>query len=262
MAAAADYDGFLLDLDGVVFRGAAAIPGAVESLAELRRRGAPCAFVTNNASRTPDEVAALLRSLGVAAEPDEVVTAAVAGARALADEMPGGAPVLVVGGAAIETALREAGLRPVRSQGDGPRAVIQGWAPEVGWGQLAEAAYALADGVPWLATNDDASVPTERGLAPGNGALVAAVATATGRRPRVIGKPQPLMFAQAARRMGARRPLVIGDRLETDIAGAVRAGFDGALVLTGASSAAAARSAPPQRRPTHVWADLRGLLAD
>lgn len=254
------YDAFLFDLDGVVYRGAGAIPHAVGCLETLRRLTKTYAFVTNNAVRTPDEVAGLLRSLGVSATGSAVVTSAEAAARALADELSEGDPVLVVGGRSLEIALYDVGLRPVRSADENPRAVVQGWAPNVDWNQLAEGAYALAGGIPWVATNTDITVPKERGLAPGNGTLVAAVAAATGRQPRVIGKPEPGLFKEAIRRTEARRALVIGDSLDTDIAGAIRGGLDSALVLSGATSAADLLQVPDCQRPTYVWQDLRDMF--
>jgi len=254
------YDAFLFDLDGVVYRGTSAVPHAVDSLVTLHRLGKPSMFVTNNAFRTPAEVAGLLRSLSVPAAPSAVVTSAEAAARVLAEELSEGDPVLVIGSRSLETALRHVGLRPTRSADDSPAALVQGWAPDVDWHQLAEGTYALAEGIPWLVTNADLTVPKERGLAPGNGALVAAIQAATDREPRVIGKPEPALFREAIRRTRSRRALVIGDQLNTDIAGAVRAGLDSALVLSGATSASDLIRAPESQRPTYVCRDLRDLL--
>lgn len=255
------YDAILLDLDGVVYRGVGAIPHAAASLAHVRQLGRRVAFVTNNASRTPAAVAAHLVDLGIPARAADVVTSAQAAAHVVADLVTPGAAVLVIGGDGVEAALVERGLRPVRSLADAPAAVIQGYAPEVDWRQLAEGAYAIQRGLPWIATNADMTIPTERGIAPGNGALLAAVRAATGVEPIVVGKPELPLHREAVQRTGARWPLVVGDRLDTDIAGASRAGTDSAIVLTGVTTPAAMVAAAPDQRPTYVLADLRGLLA-
>jgi HAD superfamily hydrolase (TIGR01450 family) len=258
---AARYDTALVDLDGVVYVGPRAVPGAPAALAAARDRGMRVAFVTNNASRTPEAVATHLRELGVQAEARDVVTSAQAAATLLADRLPAGAAVLVVGGEGLHAALAERGLRGVRSADDQPQAVVQGFAPEVDWRQLAEGALAVSRGLPWIASNVDLTIPTDRGIAPGNGTLVAAVAAATGASPLVAGKPELPLHREAMRRTGARRALVVGDRLDTDIEGANRAGVDSLLVLTGVTSPAELVTAPPALRPTYVAADLcRGLL--
>lgn len=255
-----EYDTALLDLDGVVYAGPDAIEHAVESLGEARRRGMRLAYVTNNASRPPQTVADHLTRLGVPAEASEVITSAQAAARLVAAKVPAGSAVLVVGGRGLEEALEERGLRPVRSLDDGPAAVAQGYDPSVGWKDLAEAAYAVARGLPWVASNTDLTIPTARGTAPGNGTLVAAVRAATGAEPEVAGKPLPPMHRETVIRTGAQRPLVVGDRLDTDIEGAINGGVDSLLVLTGVTTAAALLAAPPHRRPTYVGPDLRALL--
>lgn len=254
------FDGALFDLDGVVYRGPLAVEHAPESIASARAAGMRTAFVTNNANRAPSTVAAQLTSLGVAARPDEVVTSSQAAAALLQARLPAGARVLAVGGPGLSTALEEVGLKVVTGVEDEPVAVVQGFAPTVSWIQLAEAGYAIQAGAEYIATNLDATIPTERGIAPGNGSLVAVVVAATGVVPVSAGKPEPDIFVQAARRVGAKRPLVIGDRLDTDLAGAVAAGYAGLHVLTGVSDAAAAVRAVPSERPTFVAPDLRGLL--
>ncbi|GGR59681.1 HAD hydrolase-like protein [Streptomyces roseolus] len=258
------YDTALLDLDGVVyFAGGAAIPYAVEALGAARDRGMRLAYVTNNALRTPDAVAAHLTELGVPAEPGDVVTSAQAVARLVAEDVPAGSRVLVVGGEGLRVALRERGLVPVESADDGPVAVVQGYGgPDMAWGRFAEAAYAIGRGVPWYASNTDLTIPGARGIGPGNGAAVEVVRIATGGRaePKVAGKPQPPMHRETVLRTGARRPLVVGDRLDTDIEGAFHGGVDSLLVLTGVTDAATLLAAVPEHRPTYVAADLRGLL--
>ncbi|MFD3535154.1 HAD hydrolase-like protein [Streptomyces sp. NPDC058664] len=257
------YDTALLDLDGVVYAGAVAVPYAVEALGAARDAGMHLAYVTNNALRTPEEVAAHLTELGVPAEAGDVVTSAQAVARLIADEVPAGSPVLVIGGEGLRVALRERGLVPVESAEDEPAAVVQGYGgPELPWGRFAEAAHAVGRGVPWYASNTDLTIPGARGIGPGNGAAVEVVRIATGGRfePKVAGKPLPPMHRETVLRTGARRPLVVGDRLDTDIEGAFNGGVDSLLVLTGVADVAQLLAAVPERRPTYVAADLRGLL--
>ncbi|OEJ96838.1 HAD-IIA family hydrolase [Streptomyces thermolilacinus] len=257
----AAYDTALLDLDGVVYAGGEAIPYAVEALGQARAGGMHLAYVTNNALRTPDAVAAHLTGLGVPAGPDDVITSAQAVARLIADQLPPGSRVLVIGGEGLRVALRERGLVPVESADDDPAAVVQGYGgPELPWGRFAEASYAIARGVPWYASNTDLTIPGARGIAPGNGAAVEVVRIATGAEPQVAGKPLPPMHRETILRTGARRPLVVGDRLDTDIEGAYNGGVDSLLVLTGVTTPAVLLAAPPEHRPTYVDADLRGLL--
>ncbi|WP_328916807.1 MULTISPECIES: HAD-IIA family hydrolase [unclassified Streptomyces] len=256
----AAYDTALLDLDGVVYAGGEAIAHAVESLEAASGHGMRLAYVTNNASRTPQAVAEHLTRLGVPATPDEVVTSAQAVARLVAEQVPAGAKVLTVGGEGLFAALRERGLRPVESAEDDPAAAVQGYGPELRWAQLAEMAYAVNRGVPWFASNTDLTIPSARGIAPGNGAAVEAVRFATGGKPQVAGKPLPPMHRETVLRTGAKRPLVVGDRLDTDIEGAFAAGVDSLLVLTGVTSPAALLAAEPRHRPTYVGRDLRDLL--
>ena len=259
---AARYDTALVDLDGVVYIGPDVVPGAAGSLSQAGVAGMRVAFVTNNAARTPEAVAAHLRDLGVAAEPDDVVTSAQAAATLVAERVPTGARVLVVGGDGLRAALTERGLRPVASADDDPAAVVQGFAPEVGWSLLTEGVIAVRRGLPWVASNLDLTIPTARGLAPGNGALVGVVAAVTGATPVVAGKPELALHEEAVRRTGAQRPLVVGDRLDTDIEGANRAGADSLLVLTGVTSPGDLVCAPAPRRPSFVAEDLdAGLLA-
>lgn len=256
------YDLVIFDLDGVVYLIDKPIPGAVEAVAALRDAGTAVAYATNNASRRAADVADLLVGMGVSAKPAEVLTSAGAAAAMLAGDLPAGSPVLVVGAEALRAEVRDAGLVPVERLDDAPVAVVQGYGPEVGWAQLAEASLAVRAGARWVATNTDRTLPSPRGPLPGNGSLVAVLRTALGREPDVVvGKPEPALFETAAALSKARRPLVVGDRLDTDIEGAVRAGMDSLLVLTGVSGPAELLSAPAERRPTYVAADLSGLFA-
>jgi glycerol 3-phosphatase-2 len=256
----AAYDVALLDLDGVIYVGGRAVPGAARALAQAGRDGMRAAFVTNNASRSPSAIAAQLTGLGVPATPADIVTSAQAAARLLAGRLRAGAPVLVAGGMGLRIALRERGLRPVSAAAERPLAVVQGYAPGIGYDLLAEAALAIRAGAWYVATNVDATLPTPRGPQPGNGSLVQVLVTATGIRPVVAGKPEPPLHAEAVHRTGARRPLVVGDRLDTDIEGAVRGHADSLLVFTGVSRPADAIAAAPVRRPAYLARDLGGLL--
>ncbi|WP_328325207.1 MULTISPECIES: HAD hydrolase-like protein [unclassified Streptomyces] len=255
------YDTALLDLDGVVYAGGEAIVHAVASLGTARDGGMHLAYVTNNALRTPDAVARHLTELGVPAEAADVITSAQAVSRLIADQVPRGARVLVIGGEGLRVALRERGLEPVDSADDSPVAVAQGYGgPDMTWARFAEAGYAINSGLPWFVSNTDLTIPSARGIAPGNGAAVEVVRIATGAEPQVAGKPLPPMHRETVLRTGAERPLVVGDRLDTDIEGAFNGGVDSLLVLTGVTDAAQLLAAPPEHRPTYVDADLRGLL--
>ncbi len=261
----ARYAAVVCDLDGVVYRGPSAVPHAVEVLGAL---SVAVLYATNNASRSPDDVAAHLRELGLACTPEAVATSSQAGAWLLADRLPGGSPVLAVGGAGVATALAEAGLTPVRPA-DAANvtvdAVLQGYGPDVTASDLAEAAYAVQAGATWVASNTDGTLPTDRGVAPGNGSLVAAVERAVGTPPHLVaGKPGPPLYLLCAQRLDLPpgRLLAVGDRLDTDIEGAVAAGMDSLLVLTGVDDLRACLEAPVNRRPTWVAPDLQALLAD
>lgn len=252
----------LADLDGVVYKGADPIPHAVDSLnraAETIRIG----YITNNASRTDASVAEHLSELGLRVTARDVVTSPQAAVRLLATQIPAGATVLVVGGEGLVDEVRKGGFGVTRSADDEPAAVIQGFSPDIGWTQLAEAAFALQgrseSDRPWIATNTDWTIPVARGIAPGNGTLVSAVHTATGRLPLVAGKPEVAIFEEAVTRFHAEKPLFIGDRLDTDVLGANRAGIASALVLTGIDQAKQLIAADADARPTYILRDLRGL---
>ena len=255
------HDVALLDLDGVVYVGRGAVAHAAESLERaLAVYGMRSAFVTNNAARPPSEVAEHLVELGVRARPADVVTSAQAGARMLAERVPPGSRVLAVGGPGVAAALRERGLDPVASVDEQPVAVMQGYGREVGWRQLAEASLAIERGLLWVATNLDRTIPTPRGRVLGNGSMVAALRHATGVEPLVAGKPEPPLMLESVERTAASRPLVVGDRLDTDIEGATRSGIPSLLVLTGVTEWTELLTAGPQHRPTYLDRDLRGLL--
>jgi len=254
------YDALLLDLDGTVYRGGEAVPGAVEAIKASRERGAGIRFVTNNASRKPASVAAHLNELGFQAADDEVSTSSQAGAAVLAEHVAPGALVLIVGTPALADEVTAVGLTTTRTFAPAVAAVVQGHSPDTGWSDLAEAALAIRNGAFWVACNIDATLPTERGLMPGNGSMVAALRTATDVEPVVAGKPARPLMDQAIRSAGASKPLVVGDRLDTDIAGASAAELDALLVLTGVATPAQVLQAPAELRPRYLSADLSGLL--
>ena len=254
------YDVLLLDLDGTVYRGRQLVPGAAGVIAALRGGGNHPVFVTNNAARTPQQVAAHLVSLGVACAAEEVATSAQAAAAELTTIVPRGARVLVVGGDGLRQALQQVGLDPVDTAED-VAAVVQGWAPDLAWPLLAEGAFALAAGMPWVVANTDLTLPTERGTAPGNGSFVALLSSVTGRQPdRVAGKPAPPLLRQAAARFPGVSPLVVGDRLDTDVSGATAVALPSLLVLSGVTGVAELLSASADRRPTFLSYDLSGLI--
>jgi HAD superfamily hydrolase (TIGR01450 family) len=253
----------LADLDGVIYTGAHAIPYAVESINQAAQ-SIRIGYITNNASRTAASVADHLTSLGLHVAPDEVVSSPQTAVKLLAGLVPAGATILVVGGEGLLDEVEKGGFIPTDSADASPAAVIQGFAPEVGWKQLAEASYALArdadgNGIPWVATNTDWTIPQERGTAPGNGTLVSAVHSAVGVLPVVAGKPEVAIFHEAVERFGASSPLFIGDRLDTDILGSNRAGIPSVMVLTGIDHAKQVIAAPADSRPRFLLEDLREL---
>lgn len=255
------HDLVMLDLDGVVYVGPDAVPGASAALGAVDDAGTSIAYLTNNASRLATTVASHLRELSMPVPDDAaVVTSAQAVARLMAAELPAGARVLVVGGEGLRGPLQDVGLEVVDGLDDAPAAVVQGFHPDLGWSQLAEAAYAVQAGLPWYASNTDMTVPTPRGVAPGNGSLVQAVANATGARPVVAGKPERPLFDETLQRTGSTRPLMVGDRVDTDLDGATTLGIDTMAVLTGVTDLEELASLAPSRRPTYVAHDLRGLV--
>ena len=258
------YAAVVCDLDGVVYRGPEAVDHAVGALSAL---AVPIIYATNNASRPPEEVAAHLTDLGLHVTGRDVATSSQAGAEELSAQLPHGAKILAVGGAGVREALQAKGFRvvdPAQVRDDPTQrvaGVLQGYGANVTAADLAEAAYAVAAGAMWVATNTDGTLPTHRGTAPGNGTLVAAVRRAVNRDPVVVGKPEAPLYHLCAGRLGlpTRRLLAVGDRLDTDIAGAVSAGMDSVLVLTGVDSVTSLATAPRALRPTYLVEDLRAL---
>ena len=254
------YDSLLLDLDGVVYVGAKAIDHAVDSINSAQSQGFKVGYITNNASRKPETIASQLAGFGLNVEPDEVVGSARAAVKMLAERIPAGAKVLVVGGEGLTSEVEAFGFELVSAAADKPAAVIQGFSPDVGWKHLAEASFAIQGGAIWLATNQDWTIPREGGIAPGNGTLVSAVHTAVGILPDFAGKPFRPIFESAVAQLNISRPLMIGDRLDTDIRGGVAFGIDTACVLTGIASRKDLIGARPEDRPTFILEDLRQLF--
>ncbi len=256
----ARYAGIVCDLDGVVYRGPEAIPGAIDSLNALT---SPVIYATNNASRTPHDVAAHLSQLGLRVSESDVLTSSMAGAAEIAGRFPAGSRILAIGGPGVAIALRDAGLEPVAAPEPDVVAVLQGYGPDVRARELADAAYVIGGGALHVATNTDLTLPTERGPAPGNGSFVQCVVNASGVAPVVVGKPFAALYLLSTQALGLspEHVLGVGDRLETDIEGATAAGMDGALVLTGVHGARDAALADPTARPRWIIGELAELHA-
>ena len=253
------HDGLLLDLDGTVWEGGRAIPGAVDFINSC---GVESIYVTNNASRAPEEVAKKLVGIGLNTTAEKVLTSAQAAVTLAAQHVQKGVKTLVIGAESFRDIARAAGFEVVSSADDRPELVLQGFDPTVDWAQLTEGTLAIRQGAKYIASNLDTSLPMERGLAVGNGSLVKAVETATGVAPLSAGKPEPEMFTQAAHIIGAKRPLAVGDRLDTDIAGGNAAAMNTFHVLTGVSRELALIEAAPDFRPNFIGNGLADLALD
>jgi glycerol-1-phosphatase len=255
-----NYDVLLADLDGVVYEGDAAIEGAPETIGALKSQGLPVGYVTNNSSRKPEAIAMQLAGFNVLCEPEDIIGSGKTAVDILKTMIPAGAKVLVVGGDGLRARVTEGGFELVVDSNDNPAAVIQGFAPDVSWRDLAEAAFSIQKGAKWVATNQDWTLPQEKGLAPGNGTLVSAVHTAVGQLPVVAGKPEPAIFHTAVEHFGAKNALFIGDRIDTDITGANRAAIDSVLVLTGVSTRKEVIGIKAEGRPTYIIGSMAELL--
>ena len=253
------YDAMLLDLDGVVYIGPDAVPSAPEAVGKARAAGARVAFVTNNAGRTPARIAEHLTQLGVAAAPGDVVTSAEAAARLVSERHPAGSDVLVVGDTGLRQAVRKMGLRPVTVASESVVAVVQGYARGMNRDLLDQGTLAVSRGALYVASNADATAPTEWGVTPANGSFVRVIAHATGVEPVIAGKPMRPLHEEGIRRTGARNPLIVGDRLDTDIEGATVHGAASLLVLSGVTTPADALAAPGHQRPTYLSWDVSGM---
>ena len=256
------FETLLLDLDGVIYEGKNAVVEAVASITAISSNGIKVGYITNNSSRKPETIADQLRGFGIELSKDDVITSAQAGVELLATMIPKGSKVLVVGGEGLRFEVQAAGFELVSLSDDKPAAVIQGFAPEVGWNNLAEASYAIQGGAKWVATNQDWTIPREKGLAPGNGTLVSAVHTAVGQLPVVAGKPERAIFETAMRKFEAKSAIYVGDRLDTDVAGANQAGLGSALVMTGVTTRKELLAAKPDSRPSFILETLKDLRSD
>ncbi|MDO5719942.1 MAG: HAD hydrolase-like protein, partial [Actinomycetaceae bacterium] len=258
-ALSARYDTLVLDLDGVCYMGKDPIDHAAPEVSTAVETGMKHVFVTNNSSRTPEAIAAQLTELGFPAEPNEIMTSGMDAMGLMQDELDEGAKVFVIGGDGLRKAVESAGFILVHSADDKPDAVVQGFDRSVDWEMLSEGALAINAGARFFATNLDASLPVERGFALGNGALVRAVRYATSKKPLAAGKPLPGIFQRGIQLVGGDRAVAIGDRLETDIAGALSASVPSMHVLTGVHDAKAVILSDRGLRPQFVHLDMRGL---
>ncbi|MGA8845974.1 MAG: HAD-IIA family hydrolase [Nocardioides sp.] len=252
------HDLGMFDLDGVVYIGGKAVAGAAEHLEAVRGDGMRCAFITNNAARQPGRVAQHLRELGVSARESDVVTSAQAAARVLRERIGVGAAVVVLGGEGLHAAVLAEQLVAVDVEEDA-EAIVTGYGPDVRWSAVMRAAVRIRDGLWWVASNTDGSIPTAFGVAPGHGVLVETLQRFAGVDPVVAGKPERPLLDETIRRVGGERPLMIGDRLDTDIQGARRVGIDSLLVLTGVTGLDELVAARPEERPTYLGPDLGTL---
>lgn len=254
------YDVAMLDLDGVVYVGDAPVPEAATAIEKARAAGQRIAFITNNASRSPAKVAEKIRRTGVPADADEVITSAQAAARVLHQQHGTGARIVMLGATGLRDALAAVGLEPVGVDDEDAVSLVTGYGPDVVWRDVMRAAVRVRDGLPWVASNTDGTIPTAFGIAPGHGVMVRMLSDFTGVEPVVAGKPERPLFEETISRTGARHPLMVGDRLDTDIEGATHAGIDSLLVMTGVTGLSDLVAAEPRLRPTYLAADLRGLL--
>jgi glycerol 3-phosphatase-2 len=261
MALADRFDGFLIDLDGVVWVGREPVPGSVETLRELHEAGKEIVFVTNNPGRPPATYVERLREAGVPAGEDRVVTAGVVTAGLAAERIGDGGTAFVIGAPAFHETVVDAGLREVSGEEAGSAdAVLVSGHRGFDYGELLTATLALQGGAALFATSRDPTLPMPGGAWPGTGSILAAVETASDRRAEIGGKPERHLFEQARALIpGAARVAMVGDRISSDVVGGRAAGLGTILVLSGASTRAEAESA--EEEPDHLLEDLSGLLA-
>jgi len=254
------FDAIGFDLDGVIYRGPLPIAGAPETLGELHRLGVPVSYVTNNASRPPSAVVDQLAGFGVTCTTSDIVTSGQATAHLMAHTLPAGAEVLVVGSPALADEVAACGLTPTTKRCRDTAAVVVGFNPSMTWDQMNEGCYAVQQGAAFFACNGDLNRPTDSGLSIGMGGILQAMGLALDVAPIMGGKPARPLLDEARRRLGAKRPLFVGDRLDTDIEGAQVAGWASLFVLSGSNGPADLVAAPPQCRPDFLAFDISGLL--
>lgn len=261
MRLAQAYDLIGFDLDGVIYRGPEVIAGAPEVVAALKQMGLRVGFVTNNSARSPAQVAAALTGMGIPADPADVVTSAQATARIMAEALPAGSEVFALGTAALADELTGVGLNPVRRRSARTAAICFGFDPTLTWEDFNQAVYAVQGGAAWYACNDDLTRPTEQGIGIGTGGMLQALRQALpGLEPIMGGKPARPLLDETHRRLGGDRLLFVGDRLDTDVAGARVAGWDSLFVLSGAHTRQDLVVAPPGQHPTYIGQNVRALL--
>lgn len=255
------YDAALFDLDGVIYIGQKAVPGVVPVVNEMAKtHGMTMTYVTNNASRSAESVAEHLRELGLDCGAEDVVTSAQAGAAELAKRLSPGSSVFVLGSRDLMREVELVGLVPSQDPDIEHAAVVEGYWPDMPWRMLAQGAKVLSTGVLWVATNMDMTIPTQWGTAPGNGSMVTMLGNAIGRKPDVVaGKPEVPLMQQSIDRAEAKRPIVLGDRLDTDIWGANNVGIDSVCVLSGVTTVRELCDAPAYLRPTYIAWDAACL---
>lgn len=254
------YDCALFDLDGVVYLGPEAVVGAPEGIAELRRLGKKIGFVTNNSGRSPETVMDQLNGMNVSCNLEDVATSGQASQGMLQKALQPGSKVLVCGAAALDDKVREAGFEVVKTYDECPDAVICGYNPKMRWELVDEAAIAVQNGVAWFASNPDPTRPTNRGIVPGAGGVLALISLcAPDKEPAIAGKPYRPLLDYTIERLGVRSPIFVGDRLDTDIEGAYNVGIDSFMVFTGTHGKRDVLYAEPHQRPTYIGADIRSM---
>jgi HAD superfamily hydrolase (TIGR01450 family) len=260
MALADEFDGMLVDLDGVVWIGREMVPGAVETLAKLIADGMEIVFVTNNSVKQPSEYAARLRDAGIQTSDDRVITGGAATARLAVERVGAGGTAFVIGAPGFKETVAATGLELVYGEAaQSADAVVVSAHREFDYAELLTATRALQAGAALFGTSRDPTLPMPGGAWPGTGATLAAVETASGKHAETGGKPEPHLFNQALALIpNAGRVTIVGDRLASDIEGGRRAGLTTVLVLTGACTRAEAEGATPP--PDHVIDDLPALL--
>lgn len=257
LSEASDY--LFLDLDGVCYRGSAPIENAPEGIEAAKANGNQAAFITNNSMASPPNVATKLGSVGIKAVPEEIYTSSRTGVAQTLEHVPAGSKVLALGTEGLFYELEQVDLEVVASADDKPDVVLQGMSKDLSWRELSEAALAIRAGALYVATNLDATLPQERGQYLGCGSMVAAVVHATGVQPLSSGKPAPDMYRLAMKESGATNPICVGDRLDTDIAGANAADLPSLHVLTGVNTARDIMLAAEYERPTFLGLDMLDL---